>query len=121
MLQGHHRECFIGFEGCINPLGLQINIERTAQYKKQQIHQHQHHRKEHHVLLAFAQAFYRNILLHHFLVEPGHGNGNKGTSYYLLEKEIAGQPVFGLKHFGVAPLADALPQVAKRKIKLYIN
>ena len=75
-LQGNCWEEQVGpFDG--EALGVGVQVQQHTEGEEEQVDGHQHDGKRPHVELGFSQRATTQVLLHHVLVEPGHGDGDK--------------------------------------------
>src|ERR1035437_6523834 len=70
-----------------------INIQECAKAEKNKIHKHQHKTECEYILLCFTDVLAGNIFLHHLLVKPGHGNGDKHAAKEMFRQESFHLPV----------------------------
>src|ERR1043165_1621102 len=65
-----------------------VQIDETSEHQKKEDNSSLKEVQHDHILLRVGECAHRNILLHHFLVESGHGYGNECAAYDLLQEEL---------------------------------
>ena len=108
---GHHGVEPVGGLGkghadlaCVHP-------QHGAHGQEEQVGAHQNDGERPHVPLGLAQVSASEVFLHHVLVKPGHGDGDKHAGQHVFEPVVAHFPVLGDPDLGQVCGSDHLRQV----------